>query len=86
MASGGWWQTSPKSNLGKDAANRPQLDNALRTCSVHRAGLISKLDGLSRDVAWLLGLETQGYGLVVASTLLPVAPICPSPISANGAQ
>jgi DNA invertase Pin-like site-specific DNA recombinase len=53
---------------GKDAANRPQLDQALRMCRVHRATLvISKLDRLSRDASWLLGLEKQGYDFVIAS-------------------
>lgn len=53
---------------GKDAANRPQLDKALRACRIHRATLvISKLDRLSRDAAWLLGLEKLGYDFVIAS-------------------
>jgi DNA invertase Pin-like site-specific DNA recombinase len=53
---------------GKDDANRPQLEKALRMCRVHRATLIiSKLDRLSRDAAWLLGLEKQGYDFVIAS-------------------
>ena len=35
---------------------------------MHRATLvISKLDRLSRDAAWLLGLEKQGYDFVIAS-------------------
>jgi DNA invertase Pin-like site-specific DNA recombinase len=38
-------------------------------CRVHRATLvISKLDRLSRDAAWLLGLEKQGYDFVMASS------------------
>ncbi len=53
---------------GKDDTNRPQLEKALRMCRVHRATLvISKLDRLSRDAAWLLGLEKQGYDFVIAS-------------------
>ena len=53
---------------GKDDTNRPQLEKALRMCRVHRATLvISKLDRLSRDATWLLGLEKQGYDFVIAS-------------------
>jgi DNA invertase Pin-like site-specific DNA recombinase len=55
---------------GNDDANRPQLEKALRMCRVHRATrVISKLDRLSRDAAWLLGLEKQGYDFVIASAL-----------------
>jgi DNA invertase Pin-like site-specific DNA recombinase len=54
---------------GKDDANRPELAKALRMCRIHRATLvISKLDRLSRDAAWLLGLEKQGYDFVIASS------------------
>ena len=54
---------------GKDDTNRPDLSKALRMCRVHRATLvISKLDRLSRDAAWLLGLEKQGYDFVIASS------------------
>jgi DNA invertase Pin-like site-specific DNA recombinase len=53
---------------GKDDTNRPQPEGALRMCRVHRATLvISKLDRLSRDATWLLGLEKQGYDFVIAS-------------------
>jgi DNA invertase Pin-like site-specific DNA recombinase len=54
---------------GKDDANRAELTEALRMCRVHKATLvISKLDRLSRDAAWLLGLERQGYDFVIASS------------------
>jgi DNA invertase Pin-like site-specific DNA recombinase len=69
---GGNWQivaTFTEVESGKDDANRPQLAKALRMCRVHRATLvISKLDRLSRDAAWLLGLEKQGYDFVIASS------------------
>jgi len=45
---------------GKDDANRPQLEKALRMSRVHRGTLvISKLDRPSRNAAWLLGLEKR---------------------------
>jgi DNA invertase Pin-like site-specific DNA recombinase len=54
---------------GKDDTNRPELAKALRMCRVHNATLvISKLDRLSRDAAWLMGLERQGYNFVIASS------------------
>jgi DNA invertase Pin-like site-specific DNA recombinase len=54
---------------GKDSANRPELAKAMHMCRVHDATLIiSKLDRLSRDAAWLLGLERQGYDFVIASS------------------
>jgi DNA invertase Pin-like site-specific DNA recombinase len=69
---GGNWQvvaSFTEVESGKDDANRPELAKALRMCRVHRATLvISKLDRLSRDAAWLLGLEKQGYDFVIASS------------------
>jgi DNA invertase Pin-like site-specific DNA recombinase len=54
---------------GKDSTNRPELAKAMHMCRVHGATLIiSKLDRLSRDAAWLLGLERQGYDFVIASS------------------
>jgi len=54
---------------GKDDVSRPELAKALRACRVHKATLvISRLDRLSRDAAWLLGLEKQGYDFVIASS------------------
>jgi DNA invertase Pin-like site-specific DNA recombinase len=54
---------------GQDDANRPELAKALRMCRVHQATLvISRLDRLSRDAAWLLGLEKLGYDFVIASS------------------
>jgi DNA invertase Pin-like site-specific DNA recombinase len=69
---GGNWQvvaSFTEVESGKDDANRPELTKALQMCRVHRATLvISKLDRLSRDAAWLLGLEKQGYDFVIASS------------------
>jgi DNA invertase Pin-like site-specific DNA recombinase len=69
---GGNWQivaSFTEVESGKDDANRPELAKAMRMCRVHRATLvISKLDRLSRDAAWLLGLEKQGYDFVIASS------------------
>jgi DNA invertase Pin-like site-specific DNA recombinase len=69
---GGNWQIVAsfiEIESGKDDANRPELAKAMRMCRVHRATLvISKLDRLSRDAAWLLGLEKQGYDFVIASS------------------
>jgi hypothetical protein len=33
-----------------------------------QSNAISKLDRLSRDAAWLMGLERQGYNFVIASS------------------
>jgi DNA invertase Pin-like site-specific DNA recombinase len=69
---GGNWQvvaSFTEVESGKDDANRPELAKALRMCRVHRATLvISKLNRLSRDAAWLLGLEKQGHDFVIASS------------------
>lgn len=46
-------------------SDRPQLAEALRACRVHRATLvISKLDRLSRDAHFLLGLDKAGVDFV----------------------
>jgi DNA invertase Pin-like site-specific DNA recombinase len=69
---GGNWQivaSFTEVESGKDDANRPELAKAMRMCRVHCATLvISKLDRLSRDAAWLLGLEKQGYDFIIASS------------------
>jgi DNA invertase Pin-like site-specific DNA recombinase len=48
-------------------ADRPQLAKALQVCRVHGAKLvIAKLDRLSRDAHFLLGLEKAGVDFVCA--------------------
>jgi DNA invertase Pin-like site-specific DNA recombinase len=48
---------------------RPQLAAAIAACRVHGARLVvSRLDRLSRDAAWLLGLEKRGVDFVVAAS------------------
>lgn len=50
---------------GKRDDNRPRLAEALRLCRVHGATLvIAKLDRLSRDAHFLLGLEKAGVEFV----------------------
>lgn len=52
---------------GKRDANRTQLTAALRLCRIHRATLvIAKLDRLSRDAHFLLGLESAGVDFMCA--------------------
>ncbi|UGX92933.1 recombinase family protein [Bradyrhizobium barranii subsp. barranii] len=52
---------------GKRDENRPQLARALQTCRVYGAKLvIAKLDRLSRDAHFLLGLEKAGVDFVAA--------------------
>src|SRR4051812_7498814 len=52
---------------GKRDANRPKLQDALRLCRVHDAILvIAKLDRLSRDAHFLLGLQKAGVRFVAA--------------------
>jgi DNA invertase Pin-like site-specific DNA recombinase len=52
---------------GKRAANRPELNKALETCRLTGATLvIAKLDRLSRDAHFLLGLEAAGVAFVAA--------------------
>jgi DNA invertase Pin-like site-specific DNA recombinase len=52
---------------GKKADNRPQLAKALQACRVHGAKLvIAKLDRLSRDAHFLLGLDKAGVDFVCA--------------------
>ena len=47
--------------IGKDHKNRPALHKALDACKLYRATLvIAKLDRLSRDAHFLLGLEKAG--------------------------
>lgn len=59
--------TEIESGKGTEA-ERPQLCEAITACRVHRARLlVARLDRLSRDAAWLLGLERRGVDFVVAS-------------------
>ena len=50
---------------GKREDNRPALADAFKACRVHKATLvIAKLDRLSRDAHFLLGLEKAGVEFV----------------------
>lgn len=50
---------------GKKADNRPQLAAALKTCRLKNATLVvAKLDRLSRDAHFLLGLQNAGVRFV----------------------
>ena len=52
---------------GKDDHNRPALRKALEACKVYGATLvIAKLDRLSRDAHFLLGLQKEGVKFVAA--------------------
>lgn len=65
---GGSWQLVAEHvevESGKDDGNRPQLAAALAACRLHRATLvIAKLDRLSRDAAFLMGLQKAGVEFV----------------------
>jgi DNA invertase Pin-like site-specific DNA recombinase len=51
-----------------DNRDRPALDEALRACRLHKATLIiARLDRLSRDPHFLLGLQKAGVDFVVVS-------------------
>ncbi len=52
---------------GKREDNRPKLAEAFKACRVHRGTLvIAKLDRLSRDAHFLLGLQKAGVDFVCA--------------------
>jgi DNA invertase Pin-like site-specific DNA recombinase len=52
---------------GKKADNRPELAKAIQACRAYGAKLlIAKLDRLSRDAHFLLGLEKAGIDFVAA--------------------
>jgi DNA invertase Pin-like site-specific DNA recombinase len=52
---------------GKRTTNRPKLAEAIQSCRAYKAKLvIAKLDRLSRDAHFLLGLEKAGIDFVAA--------------------
>jgi DNA invertase Pin-like site-specific DNA recombinase len=52
---------------GKRTTNRPKLAEAIQSCRAYKAKLvIAKLDRLSRNAAFLLGLEEAGIDFVAA--------------------
>ena len=65
---GGRWQLVEEHvevESGKRADNRPALNKALEACRAYSAKLvIAKLDRLSRDAHFLLGLEKAGVEFV----------------------
>ena len=67
---GGSWQLVEEHvevESGKDDHNRPALHKALEACKVYGATLvIAKLDRLSRDAHFLLGLQKAGVKFVAA--------------------
>ena len=67
---GGNWQLVEEHvevESGKDDHNRPALHKALEACKVYGATLvIAKLDRLSRDAYFLLGLQKAGVKFVAA--------------------
>ena len=66
MAGAGAWSRSMVES-GKDDRNRPALQQALAAGKVYGATLvIAKLDRLSRDPHFLLGLQKAGVKFVAA--------------------
>jgi DNA invertase Pin-like site-specific DNA recombinase len=67
---GGQWHIAAEFvevESGKKADNRPKLQDALAACRVYGAKLvIAKLDRLSRDAHFLLGLQKAGVQFVAA--------------------
>jgi DNA invertase Pin-like site-specific DNA recombinase len=67
---GGHWELIDERievESGKSDANRPELERALKLCRLHGATLvIAKLDRLSRDAYFLLGLQKAGVRFVAA--------------------
>ncbi len=66
---GGQWQlvTEVVEIESGKRSDRPKLEEALRLCRLHNATLvIAKLDRLSRDAHFLLGLEKAGVDFVAA--------------------
>jgi DNA invertase Pin-like site-specific DNA recombinase len=66
---GGDWQVVASFTEIESGKNddRPQLQAALQACRVHQATLIiAKLDRLSRDAAFLLGLQKAGVKFLAA--------------------
>jgi DNA invertase Pin-like site-specific DNA recombinase len=55
---------------GKRTTNRPRLAEAIQSCRAYKAKLvIAKLDRLSRDAHFLLGLEKAGIDFVATDML-----------------
>ena len=55
---------------GKRTTNRPKLAEAIQSCRAYKAKLvIAKLDRLSRDAHFLLGLEKAGIDFVATDML-----------------
>lgn len=67
---GGQWSLTAEFTeveSGKHTANRPELARAMAECRMTGATLvIAKLDRLSRDAAFLIGLEQAGVSFVCA--------------------
>ena len=66
---GAWELVAERTEVesGKRANNRPALIEALQLCRVHNATLlIAKLDRLSRDAHFLLGLQKAGVRFIAA--------------------
>jgi DNA invertase Pin-like site-specific DNA recombinase len=64
---GSWELVAERTEVesGKRADNRPALIEALQLCRIHNATLlIAKLDRLSRDAHFLLGLQKAGVRFV----------------------
>lgn len=64
---GSWELVAERTEVesGKRSDNRPALNEALQLCRVHNATLlIAKLDRLSRDAHFLLGLQKAGVRFV----------------------
>ena len=70
LTGGGNWQLVAEHvevESGKHDHNRPALHKALETCKVYGATLvIAKIDRLSRDAHFLLGLQKAGVKFVAA--------------------
>jgi DNA invertase Pin-like site-specific DNA recombinase len=70
IRTGGRWTIAAEfteAESGKDDTNRPQLEAAFQACGAYGATLvIAKIDRLSRDAHFLLGLQKAGVRFVAA--------------------
>src|SRR4029077_5396590 len=70
VLNGGSWEIAAgftEVESGKDDTNRPQLAKAFAACRAYGAKLvIAKIDRLSRDAHFLLGLQKAGVKFVAA--------------------